>query len=171
LPDAPQTSPLHFATIEEAIDALRERGLRLSTPRRLILEALFAADGAVSAQQLSRELALDATSVYRNLELFERFGAVHHVHLAHGAGLYVLAGREQFEYLYCERCETITPVATGVLDPARELIEDQLGFQARFTHFAMVGLCERCSARDQATNASTGAHRPSTKADPSSSGR
>jgi Fur family ferric uptake transcriptional regulator len=149
LPDAPQTPPLHFATIDEAVLAMRERGLRLSTARRLVLEALFAADGAaVSAQQLSRELSLDATSVYRNLELLESFGAVRHVHLAHGAGLYVLAGRQESEYLYCERCGTIIPVAVAALDPARSLIREQLGFHARFTHFAMVGLCERCAAAD-----------------------
>ncbi|MGB0091521.1 MAG: hypothetical protein WBP81_03155 [Solirubrobacteraceae bacterium] len=50
MPDAPQTPPQHFATIDQAIDAMRERGLRLSTARRLVLEALFAADGAASAQ-------------------------------------------------------------------------------------------------------------------------
>jgi len=136
---------MHFATIEQAIDAIRDRGLRLSTPRRLILEALFAADGAVSAQQLSRDLGLDATSVYRNLELLERFGAVHHVHLAHGAGLYVLAGPEDFEYLYCEHCGTLTAVAIADLDPVRDVIREQFGFQARFTHFAIVGLCQQCA--------------------------
>jgi len=147
LPDAPQTPPLHFATIDRAIDALRERGLRLSTARRLVLEALFAADGPVSAQRLSSELELDATSVYRNLELLERFGAVRHVHLAHGAGLYVLAGRQESEYLYCERCESVTAVAVEDLDPVRDLIREQFGFHARFTHFAIVGLCKRCAAK------------------------
>ena len=120
--------------------------MRVSTPRRLVLEALFAADGPVSAQQLSGELAIDITSVYRNLEVLERFGVVRHVHLAHGAGLYVLAGRQQSEYLYCERCATVTAVAVEDLDPVRDLIKEQFGFQARFTHFAIVGLCERCAA-------------------------
>ena len=142
--EAPQTPPLHFATADEAIATMRERGLRLSTARRLVLEALFAADGPVSAQQLSRELAVDTTSVYRNLELLERFGVVRHVHLAHGAGVYVLAGRHEREYLYCERCETVTAVAVEDLDSVRNLIEAQFGFHARFTHFAIVGLCKRC---------------------------
>lgn len=151
MPDAPQTPALHFATIDEAIAAMRERGLRLSTARRLVLEALFAADGPVSAQQLSAALAIDTTSVYRNLELLERFGVVRHVHLAHGAGLYVLAGRQEHEYLYCERCSTVTAVAVEDLDPVRELIKDRFGFDARFTHFAIVGVCERCAARQART--------------------
>jgi Fur family ferric uptake transcriptional regulator len=154
LPDAPQTPPLHFATIDQAIDALRERGLRLSTARRLVLEALFAAGGPVSAQQLARELAVDTTSVYRNLELLESFGVARHVHLAHGAGLYVLAGRHEHEYLYCERCETVTAVAVEDLDSVRDLIKEQFGFHARFAHFAIVGLCERCAAQKHRTRRS-----------------
>jgi Fur family transcriptional regulator, ferric uptake regulator len=145
LTDAPQTPPLHLANVDEAIEAMRERGLRVSTPRRLVLEALFAAGGPVSAQELSGELAIDITSVYRNLEVLERFGVVRHVHLAHGAGLYVLAGRRQSEYLYCERCATVTAVSVEDLDPVRDLIKDHFGFQARFTHFAIVGLCQRCT--------------------------
>jgi Fur family transcriptional regulator, ferric uptake regulator len=150
LTEAPQTPALHFDTIDQAIEAMRERGLRLSTARRLVLEALFAADGPVSAQQLSRELAIDPTSVYRNLELFERLGVVRHVHLAHGAGLYDLAGRQQFEYLYCERCATVTAVAVGGLDPVRDLIKTQFGFDARFAHFAIVGTCQQCAAQPSA---------------------
>lgn len=142
---APQTPPLHFATIDDAIAAMRSRGLRLSTARRLVLEALFEADGAVTARQLARELKLDATSVYRNLELLERVGAVRHVHLGHGAGLYVLAGRQEQEYLYCEHCESVTPIAVEDLDPVRELITAQFGFHPHFGHFAIVGLCERCA--------------------------
>jgi Fur family transcriptional regulator, ferric uptake regulator len=144
---APQTPPLHFATIDEAIEAMRERGMRLSTARRLLLEALFAAEGAVSAQQLSRDVGIDVTSVYRNLELLEKFGAVRHVHLGHGAGLYVLAARTDSEYLYCEQCEKVIEVAAADLDPMRERLESATGFRARFTHFAIVGVCARCAAR------------------------
>ena len=51
---APQAAPVSFDNLEDAIRAVRERGMRLSTPRRLVLEALFAADGPVSAQRLAR---------------------------------------------------------------------------------------------------------------------
>ena len=78
-----------FVGLEDAIRSLRDSGLRLSTPRRLVLEALFAADGPVSATQFSRTLSLDESSVYPNLELLERRGVVRHIHLGHSPGLYV----------------------------------------------------------------------------------
>ena len=38
--------PVHLPSLAAALGALRARGLRISSARRLVLEALFAADGA-----------------------------------------------------------------------------------------------------------------------------
>jgi Fe2+ or Zn2+ uptake regulation protein len=55
-----------------------------------VLEALFEADGPVSAEYLSTRLGLEPASVYRNLETLEAHGVVQHVHLGHGLGLHAL---------------------------------------------------------------------------------
>jgi Fur family ferric uptake transcriptional regulator len=143
---APDVPRLVVADPDQAIDALRRSGLRLSTARRLVIEALFAADGPVSAPSLAQALSLDESSVYRNLEVLERHGLVRHVHLGHGPGLYALVGRDDGEYLYCERCGKVTVLGQDELEPIRAQIKDRFGHSARFTHFAIVGLCERCSA-------------------------
>jgi Fur family ferric uptake transcriptional regulator len=143
---AAKTPPLVFETIEEAIRAVREAGMRLSTPRRLVLEALFSAEGPVSAVHLAHTLAIDESSVYRNLEVLERHGLIRHVHLGHGPGLYALVGRDEVEYLYCEGCHKVTAATPDQLDPVRKTIRKRFGYEARFTHFAIVGLCERCAA-------------------------
>jgi len=144
---APDVPRLAVSTPDEAIDALRASGLRLSTPRRLVIEALFAADGPVSAPDLARTLTLDESSVYRNLEVLERHGLIRHVHLGHGPGLYALVGRDDGEYLYCERCGKVTVLDPDQLAPVREHIKDNFGHTARFTHFAIVGLCESCATQ------------------------
>ena len=150
---SPDSPPQVFASLQDAVQSLRDSGLRLSTPRRLVLEALFAADGPVSAAHLSRQLALDESSVYRNLELLEQRGVVRHLHLGHSPGLYVLASERQVEYLYCERCAGVTPVAPERLDPIREQIRREFGHTPRFTHFAIVGTCDDCSAHAQRAGA------------------
>ncbi len=142
--DAP---PLVLESLEQAVDALRAKGMRVSTARRLVLDALFAADGPVSAVRLARQLSLDAASVYRNLEVFERYGLVRHVHLGHGPGLYVLFSAGEVEYLYCERCARVTPLAPDELDPLRAVVRERFGYRVRFTHFALVGECAECAAR------------------------
>jgi len=141
---SPDTPRLAFHDLADAVVALRERGLRLTTPRRLVLEALFAAEGPVSAEHLAHGLRVDVTSVYRNLETLEQHGLARHVHLGHGPGLYVLVGRGEREFLSCERCGAVRTLTPEQLDPVRAQIEAQFGYQARFTHFPIVGLCPAC---------------------------
>jgi Fur family transcriptional regulator, ferric uptake regulator len=144
---SPNVPPLAVDSLHEAEQALRRSGLRLSTPRRLVLEALFAADGPVAAGDLARQLSIDESSVYRNLEVLEHQGLIRHVHLGHSAGLYVRVGREDAEYLYCERCAKVTTVPPARLDSVRKRIQQQFGYTARFAHFPIVGVCEDCTRR------------------------
>jgi Fur family ferric uptake transcriptional regulator len=141
---APRTQVRPVSTLEEAISAVRREGKRLTTPRRLLLEALFETHGPVSATHLAESLAVDESSVYRNLEVLERHGLVRHMHLGHGPGLYVLVRRHESEYLYCERCANVTAVAPEQLEGVRAEIRERFGFEAHFTHFALVGLCRDC---------------------------
>jgi Fur family transcriptional regulator, ferric uptake regulator len=148
--DAPHRAPRSFSDIDEVLDMLRADGDRVSAARRLVLEALFAADGPVSADAIADGLdgqhtPLDRTSVYRNLEHFEKLGIVHHVHAGHGAGLYVLAGSGEHEYLVCERCHRVEAVEPKVLDAARSAIQRAAGYRARFSHFPIHGLCSTCA--------------------------
>jgi Fur family transcriptional regulator, ferric uptake regulator len=144
--DAPRVQPLAFSDLEEAVSALRARGLRLSTPRRLVLEALFAADGPVSAEWIADHTHVDITSVYRNLETLEAHGVVQHVHLGHGPGLHALVGPGEREYLYCEQCQAVVAVSPDELDSVRDEIRERFRFEARFDHFAIGGLCRRCAS-------------------------
>lgn len=144
---------LEAATLAEALAAVRARGLRLSGARRVVLEALYATDDPLSAEQIAEGIgalpASDLASVYRNLETLERLGLVQHVHLGHGAGRYVRAGRER-EYLVCEGCGANRAVPPEQLDGVRRAVQEATGFSARFSHFPIVGLCSDCAARQSA---------------------
>ena len=133
-------------TVASAIGAIRARGLRVSTTRRRIVEELFAQDGPVSAEALAGRLPHgDLGSVYRNLERLEAIGLVRHVHLGHGPGLYALSTNAEVEFVTCERCGAFDAVDPARLDAARGLIERELGYRPRFTHFPIVGLCAACA--------------------------
>ena len=146
---APAADPLEARDAETAMSALRERGMRISAARRLVIEAVYATRTPVSAEQIAAGLggrlpASDLGSVYRNLETLERAGLVRHFHAGHGPGLYTLAARASREYLVCESCGQVLEAKAGDLDGARELIRERFRFGARFSHFPIVGLCERC---------------------------
>jgi Fur family transcriptional regulator, ferric uptake regulator len=110
---------------------------------------LFAAEEPVSADEIAarldgRDTPVDLASVYRNLETLEEVGVVRHFHAGHAPGRYVLAGRGEREYLACDRCGELIEADPGSLDAARAEIRSRFGFEARFTHFPIVGMCAAC---------------------------
>ena len=148
---APHVPAADVADAKEAGAVVREAGLRLTAARRLLLEALFASEGPVSAERLARAAAAgppgagDIASTYRNLEVFEQLGLVRHMHLGHGPGLYAPATHAGREYLVCERCSAVRAVEPGELDDLRATLQGRFGFEARFTHFPLTGLCADCA--------------------------
>lgn len=151
------TPPVPAPTLASAEAALRAGGLCVSVARRVVLEALFAAGGPVSAERIAagiegRVPRSDLASVYRNLETLDRLGLVRHFHLGHGPGLYVLSRDIEREYLVCEDCGSLEEVEAGALELVRAAVRTSFGYEAHFGHFPIVGSCPRC--------ASASAHQP-----------
>ena len=148
-----QTRPDRTLTVpdyESAVTTLRGYGARVSTARRVVLEALYAAEGPLSAEQIAdgvggRVPRSDVASVYRNLEMLERLGVVRHVHLGHSPALYAVAATGLQEYLTCERCADFLAVTPSQLDEIRLAIRRRFGYVASFVHFPIVGLCPGCA--------------------------
>ena len=143
---APHAPPLACSGLDEAIAVLRERGLRLTASRRLVLEALFSEDDPLSAERLAGSLNLDLASVYRNLEALEQQGLIRHVHLGHGPGLYARVVEGEREYLYCVHCHAVRAVTPEQLDGVRDAIRERFGYEARFSHFPVTGACPDCAS-------------------------
>ena len=135
--------------LADALAVMRAHQLRLTGARRLVLDALFAVERPVSAEEIAAGLegvlpASDLASVYRNLETLERIGLIRHVHFGHGPGLYELTRAEGYEYALCDRCGEVLAVPSRQLDSVRETLEQLLGVEPQFGHFPIVGLCRRC---------------------------
>jgi Fur family ferric uptake transcriptional regulator len=150
---AHRRDPLPFADVDEIVAALRRAGHRVSRPGRVVLDALFAADGPVTADEIADGLggrlpALELTSVYRNLERLERLGVVSHVHVGHGPGRYALARGGDPEYLVCDRCGAMATADHAALAPVRDAVRAAFGYEASFRHFPMHGLCRTCAGSD-----------------------
>jgi len=147
---------LRATDVQEALRELRRRGRRLSTPRRRVLEALYAAGHPVTADEIAGGLdgrlpPSDSASVYRALDLLDELGLVRHVHLGHGPGRYAPASDVASDYLLCERCGQARAVDSHVLEPVRGAIARAFGWRVRFSHFPIAGLCPTCAAAPRAT--------------------
>ena len=137
---------LPLPTATAALGTLRARGLRISTTRRQVVDALFAAEGPVSAEALARSTGADLASVYRNLDTLEQAGIAHHVHVGHAAGRYALSGRHAEGYAACERCGRHVELDSDDLAGLRDTVRALTGFACDFSHFPLVGACPDCEA-------------------------
>ncbi len=150
MPSAAYSPPRVIAELADAARILRAEGHRVSASRRITIEGLLAADGPVSAEYLAggldgRSTGCDLPSAYRNLELFERLGLVHHVHIGHGPGLYALVSETERAYLVCERCGELAQLDQREIEMFRSRVRSASGFEAHFSHFPVLGLCRDCS--------------------------
>ncbi len=161
---SPDRQPVVVGDLNEAVDAVRRGGLRLTSARRLVLEALLAARAPISAEDIAdglggRMTQSDIASVYRNLETLGEIGLVRHFHAGHGPGRYVLEGARDREYLACESCGAVESVDPAALDGVRDAVRDLAGYEARFSHFPIVGLCARCAKKRKGRGARAERHR------------
>jgi Fur family transcriptional regulator, ferric uptake regulator len=143
--------PAPAGDLDAAVAQLRARGLRLSASRRLVLEALFVAGRPVTAEEIASGMygrlpRCDLASVYRNLETLEELGLVRHMHLGHGPGLYAPAAQDD-EYVACERCGRSEAVPRDVLREVRAAVREAVGYEPRFSHFPLTGLCPTCKEK------------------------
>ncbi|MEK6276837.1 MAG: transcriptional repressor [Actinomycetota bacterium] len=139
-----------FQSPESVLNALRGKGLRVSTARRLVVHTLFAAERPLSAGEIAAGLDegpahLDLASVYRNLETLEQLGYVSHFHVGAGPGRYLFAAGKEREYIACERCGSLVEADPRELDGIRAEIVERFGYEVRFNRFPVIGLCADCA--------------------------
>ena len=132
----------------EALERLRALGLRVTTARRAVLEALLEADGHLRAEDLAavvqdRHPDVHLSTVYRALEAFEEAGLVAHVHLGHGPSTYHLA-EQLHHHAVCEVCGKVVELPDDVLDDVAQRVRSEFGFEVDARHFALAGRCAAC---------------------------
>ncbi len=142
--------------------AYLDRACAADAGLRQRVEALLAAREPISAEEIAdglggRMTQSDLASVYRNLETLGELGLVRHFHAGHGPGRYVLVGFGDREYLACESCGALQSVEPAALDGVRDAVRHLSGFEARFSHFPIVGLCARCAKERNGREAAGGA--------------
>jgi len=129
---------------------LRERGLRLTPQRQLILEAVHELGHATPEQVHNhvreRVAGVNITTVYRTLELLEELGLVTHAHLGHGAPTYHSATGEDHLHLVCRDCGAVTETEVSLADGLVGTLAERYGFETDVAHFAIYGRCRECAS-------------------------
>jgi Fur family ferric uptake transcriptional regulator len=130
-------------------EALRAQGGRMTMQRRLILDALARAKHHTTAEEIRRRLAarsfdIDASTVYRNLEVLEELGHVTHTHFDGRVTRWHLSDVERHGHLVCRVCGTEQEVPLSTFGSTARRIRADHGFDPDLAHSAIAGVCRQC---------------------------
>lgn len=138
----------HFELIAE----LRAQGIRLTPQREMILLAVHECEGHVTVEEIYEHVRdqspyVDISTVYRNLDLLRELGLVTQMDQGDGVLRYEMCfGHEPHHHLICSQCQAIMDLPDDMLDPVRQRIQTEYGFEPRIDHFTLYGTCPVCRA-------------------------
>ena len=133
---------------------LRVKGKRLTRQRRLIWEALTAeADRHLSAEDVVERVRsqlphVNASTVYRTLELLVDEGLLLRTDLGADRAYYEPAREHAHHHLVCERCGAVQHFHDELLGDLRGRIRTSAGYVLGAGEITLFGLCTSCQAAD-----------------------
>jgi Fur family ferric uptake transcriptional regulator len=126
-------------------ERLREKGYRLTPQRELILGAVeelgHATPDEVLAEVRTHSTAVNASTVYRTLEVLEELGLVRHAHLSDRAPTYHATSEHEHFHLVCRECHRVISVDPDVLTPVIERLKADHDFTVDIGHLTVFGTC------------------------------
>ncbi len=134
-------------------DALRECGVRLTGPRRVILEAALRTRGHFTAEELLDGLhgagvAASKATLYRTLGLLVEKGLLEPREFERGSLRYeVAAGEDHHDHMICTACGTVHEFVDEEIERLQSAACDRFGFRMLGHSHRIFGLCARCVSR------------------------
>jgi Fur family transcriptional regulator, ferric uptake regulator len=130
------------------IATLKEKGLKLTPQRRLIVDAIHEADAHLTAEEIiahvqARMPEVHKSTIYRTLELLERNGCVFKSDLEDHA-IYHHAEEGHHHHLVCSKCGKTIECDEELFATVEESLAKKYGFSVSFKHLVISGLCEEC---------------------------
>jgi Fur family ferric uptake transcriptional regulator len=136
--------------VDAVLQHMRERGGRITTALRAVVEVLDATDDHLTAQDIGAAVqaahpAIHVSTVYRALDRLSEAGMVSHLHVGHAPVVYHLGQDDHHGHLVCGRCGAVLDVPATVMRPVATQVARDYGFTVEPSHLALGGLCSGCA--------------------------
>jgi Fur family ferric uptake transcriptional regulator len=141
-------------------ERLRQKGLKLTRPRRLVAGKLLATAGHVAADDLIQLLQRDGTpvgraTVYRTLAILRGCGLFDEHDFGSGHKVYERAlGRPHHDHLFCIACGAVIEFREPRIERLQDDVTRRHRFTAMYHSHKIFGYCRRCQGKAPASAAS-----------------
>ncbi len=132
--------------------SLKERGVRLTRQRQILLELIDKTGEHLDAERLfqmakERDPKINRVTVYRTLKMLKSGGLVDELDLMHYGGdqhYYETRLKQEHAHIICLRCGKVEEFFGEPLQRLRKQIESHFGFQILLARTEVGGYCAHC---------------------------
>lgn len=136
--------------LEEALGVLRAHELRITRPRRAILETLLRRQAPATIEDIHRELEAglcDLATVYRCLATFEKLELVRRCYFEDGTSLYEIdLGPDHRHHIVCTGCHKVEALDFCVVEGLERLVRER-GYSQVSHMLEFFGVCSDCTGK------------------------
>lgn len=132
---------------------LRQKNLRITKQRKLILETLLGFPNPLSAEEIFNlikdEIRLDLSTVYRNLNTLEENEILLKTTDLDSISYYQINNDKHKHFITCTSCHKKFIIENCPVHSLEEKIEDETGFILTGHNFEFTGICPDCQRKEK----------------------
>src|SRR3954465_12656917 len=140
--------------VDSTEGSLKERGVRLTRQRQILLELIDRTGEHLDAERLyqmakEKDPKLNRVTVYRTLKMLKAGGLVDELDLMHIGGdqhFYETRMKQEHAHIICLRCGRGEEFFGEPLQKLRKQIEQHFGFEVLLARTEVGGYCSHCQA-------------------------
>ena len=140
---------------------LHSFGCKLTEQRQAILEIIEdKKERHLCIEEIFDEVrktypGIGLATVYRNLQLFEKLGLVHHILLDDGCMRFQVIDpmeKHRHHHLVCEICGDVIDVEEDMLEIIEKKLLSEIGFTVKDHEVQFWGICKKCAEKEISKN-------------------
>ena len=152
-----------MCTKENIVAQVKEKGERVTMPRRAVIEALCQLGGHQTMQAIQSHLAgqgmmMPESTVYRVLQWLKDLTIVAQTDLGKSGITYELVSTPPHHHLVCLVCGRIQDIDDSIMESVRRELRERYTFEPRIDHMAFFGICQKCHLTPLQREGETAAH-------------
>lgn len=131
------------------VRVMHDRGYRVTPQRVTILDAIcegagHSTLGAIYTRARKQDPAIDMSTVYRSVELFEDLGLVVSVEFEGHEKGYEISKPQPHHHLICKICKNEFDIDNQTVDDFYRALKQGYGYAVTMDHLVLYGLCPSC---------------------------
>ncbi len=131
------------------VEEIKERGVRITPQRAIILEAIEEMPGHVTAEEVYTRVQqvnayISLTTIYRTLDLLSELGLITQTNMGTATTHYALHTHATHHHALCRSCGRTFELPDDLFAPVVDVLQREHQFEADIDHLVVFGRCQDC---------------------------